>query len=71
VSSYSLQIDPTQNVWQKIKSKIDITNFNIRPKNILKFEGYTFVRVYESEYISVDTNTTYLFLATMIFICTV
>jgi hypothetical protein len=41
---------------KKIKSKIDITNFNIRPQNFFKCLGYIFDKVYESEYIGVNTK---------------
>lgn len=41
---------------KKIKSKIDITNFNIRPKTFFKFVEYTFDRVYEFESIGVNTK---------------
>lgn len=40
---------------KKIKSKIDITNINTRPKNFSKFIGFMFDRVYVSESLSVNT----------------
>lgn len=41
---------------KKIKSKIDITDLNIRPKTFFKFVEYMFDREYEFESIGVNTK---------------